>query len=82
MNTSAEHIRQCNQSELLADASGRIADLMNENATYLERLICVECENHQFSTPYEFESSAKHNYRYAVHNYSTLPVSYLFTPVG
>ena len=32
MNTSAEHILQCNQSEPLADASGRIVDLMNENA--------------------------------------------------
>ena len=32
MNTFTEHILQCNQSEPLADASGRIADLMNENA--------------------------------------------------
>ena len=32
MNTSTEHILQCNQSEPLADASGRIVDLMNENA--------------------------------------------------
>ena len=31
MNTSTEHILQCNQSEPLADASGRIVDLMNEN---------------------------------------------------
>ena len=31
MNTSTEHIVQCNQSEPLADASGRIVDLMNEN---------------------------------------------------
>ena len=31
MNTSTEHILQCNQSELLADASGRIVDLLNEN---------------------------------------------------
>ena len=31
MNTSTEHIPQCNQSEQLADASGRIVDLMNEN---------------------------------------------------
>ena len=30
MNTSTEHILQCNQSEPLADASGRIVDLMNE----------------------------------------------------
>ena len=32
MNTSTEHILQCNQSDPLADASGRIVDLMNENA--------------------------------------------------
>ena len=32
MNTSTEHILQCNQSEPLADASGWIVDLMNENA--------------------------------------------------
>ena len=31
MNTSTEHILQCNQSEPLADASGRIVDLKNEN---------------------------------------------------
>ena len=31
MNTSTEHILQCNQSEPLADASGRIVDLMNKN---------------------------------------------------
>ena len=31
MNTSTEHILQCNQSEPLADASGRIVDLINEN---------------------------------------------------
>ena len=31
MNTSTEHILQGNQSEPLADASGRIVDLMNEN---------------------------------------------------
>ena len=31
MNTSTEHILQCNQSEPLGDASGRIVDLMNEN---------------------------------------------------
>ena len=34
MNISTEHILQCNQSEQLADASGRIMDLMNENALY------------------------------------------------
>ena len=32
MYISTEHISQCNQSEPLADASGRIVDLMNENA--------------------------------------------------
>ena len=32
MNTSTEHILHCNQSEPLADASGRLVDLMNENA--------------------------------------------------
>ena len=31
MNTSTENILQCNQSEPLADVSGRIVDLMNEN---------------------------------------------------
>ena len=31
MNISTEHIIQCNQSEPLVDASGRIVDLMNEN---------------------------------------------------
>ena len=31
MNTSTEHMLLCNQSEPLADASGRIVDLMNEN---------------------------------------------------
>ena len=31
MNISTEHILQSNQSEPLADASGRIVDLMNEN---------------------------------------------------
>ena len=31
MNTSTEHILQCNHSEPLADASGRIVDLKNEN---------------------------------------------------
>ena len=33
MHTSTGHILQYNQSELLADASGRIVDLMNENDT-------------------------------------------------
>ena len=32
INTSTEHISQCNQSEPLAEFSGRIVDLMNENA--------------------------------------------------
>ena len=31
MNISTEHSRQSNQSEPLADASGRIVDLINEN---------------------------------------------------
>ena len=31
MNTSTEHIPQCNQSERLADASGKIVGLMNQN---------------------------------------------------
>ena len=30
MNTSTKHILQCNQSGPLADASGRIVDMMNE----------------------------------------------------
>ena len=38
MNMSAEHILQCNQSELLADPSERIVDLMNENATRAARI--------------------------------------------
>ena len=33
MNISTENISQCNQSESLADASGRIVDLMDENGT-------------------------------------------------
>ena len=37
MNTSTEHIPQCNQSEPLADASGSIVDLMNENGVGLVR---------------------------------------------
>ena len=39
MNTSTEHILQCNQSEPLADPSGKIVDLMKENDTwmYLQR---------------------------------------------
>ena len=32
MNISTEHISQCNQSEPLADARGKMVDLMNENA--------------------------------------------------
>ena len=32
INISTEQISQCNQSEPLADASGRMVDLMNENA--------------------------------------------------
>ena len=36
MNISTEHILQCNQSGPLADASGRIADLMNENRMSLD----------------------------------------------
>ena len=31
MNISTAHILQCDQSEPLAGASGRILDLMNEN---------------------------------------------------
>ena len=31
MNTSTEQILQCNQSEPLADASGKMVDLMNED---------------------------------------------------
>ena len=31
MNTSTEHNSRCNKSESLADASGRIVNLMNEN---------------------------------------------------
>ena len=30
MNISTEHISQCNQSEPLADASGKIVDLIND----------------------------------------------------
>ena len=35
MNISTVHILQCNQSESLADASGRIVDMMNENRSTL-----------------------------------------------
>ena len=35
MNTSTEHISQHNQSEPLADASGRIVDLVIDNALML-----------------------------------------------
>ena len=38
MNISTEYILQCNQSEPLADASGRIVDLMNENGILQNRL--------------------------------------------
>ena len=31
MNIPTEHILQCNQLEPLADAGGRVVDLMNEN---------------------------------------------------
>ena len=31
MKIFTEHISQCNQSEPLADASGKMVDLMNEN---------------------------------------------------
>ena len=34
INISTKHILQCNQSEPIADASGRIVDLMNENALH------------------------------------------------
>ena len=47
---------------------------------YPDRLICFECEKEPFSRTYQFESSAEHNYRYTVHNYTLLPV-YHFTPV-
>ena len=33
MNISTKHISQCNQSEPLVDASGKMVDLMNENGT-------------------------------------------------
>ena len=32
MNISTEHISQCNQSESIADASGKMVNLMNEKA--------------------------------------------------
>ena len=41
MNISTERISQCNQSEPLADASGRIVDLMNENAEH--PMSCETC---------------------------------------
>ena len=40
MNISTEQILQCNQSEPLADASGRIVDLMNENDDGLKWCLC------------------------------------------
>ena len=39
MKTSTEHILKCNQSELLADAGGRIVDLMNENDLLVDNMV-------------------------------------------
>ena len=41
MYTSTEHILQCNRSEPLADASGRIVDLINENAMKKHQALSV-----------------------------------------
>ena len=41
MNISTEHISQCNQSEPLADASGKIVYLMNENDPLLSNANAV-----------------------------------------
>ena len=41
MNTSTEHILQCNQSDPLVDASVRIVDLMYENAPGWKLGSCV-----------------------------------------
>ena len=46
MNISTEHILQCNQSEPLADASGRIVGLMNENVTrYMLNYADADCKD-------------------------------------
>ena len=39
MNICTEHISQCNQSEPLGDASGKMVDLMNENGAVLAQHI-------------------------------------------
>ena len=41
MNISTEHVLQCNQSEPLADANGRIVDLMNENDFAVDLQACI-----------------------------------------
>ena len=50
MNISTEHILQCNQSEPLADASGRIVDQMNENAFTLNPLSLHDAIKHHFTS--------------------------------
>ena len=52
MNISTEHILQCNQSEPLADASGRIVDLMNENE--LDRNWYFSSNNYVWAKFYDF----------------------------
>ena len=46
MNTSTEHFLQSNQSEPLADASGRIVDPKNENGAGLS---CHQSKEHSLS---------------------------------
>ena len=57
MNTSTEHILQCNQSEQLADASGRIVDLMNENGLgLLQSILFNQCLRQMTSPHFVFPS--------------------------
>ena len=53
MNISTGHILQCNQSEPLADASGRIVDLMSENGmtpVWIKINICKHCGKYMISS--------------------------------
>ena len=59
MNTSTEHISQCNQSEPLADASGRIVDLINENGSPV-----VTPPSILFTYPKQKQDHIRHMYYY------------------
>ena len=66
---STEHIIQCNQSDPLADASGRIVDLMNENGTNgpvshinVEQTYCKQCEQLGNSSIYACSKTSLNSY--------------------